>query len=104
MGWFGKLSETEQRKRKARLLYDFEVECRRQGWGVSAFIYEEQKHLFKWTDGRCAFSQEHADWKLLWTREHRADHCTGWVLAGYTGEGGAEREVSYRCRPCPDSR
>jgi hypothetical protein len=34
MGWFGKLTETEQRKRKARLLYDFEVECRGQGWGI----------------------------------------------------------------------
>jgi len=28
MGWLEKLSETEQRKRRARLLYDFEVECR----------------------------------------------------------------------------
>jgi hypothetical protein len=30
MGWFGKRSKTEQRKRKARLLYDFEVECLEQ--------------------------------------------------------------------------
>ena len=63
MGWFGKLSETEQRK--ARLLYDFEVECRRQKWGDPAFVYDEEKGLFRWTDGRFAFSREHAVWELL---------------------------------------
>jgi hypothetical protein len=46
MGWFGKLPKTEQRKRKARLLYDFEVECRNQGWGDPAFVYDEEKDLF----------------------------------------------------------
>jgi hypothetical protein len=60
-----KLSETEQRKRNARLLYDFEVECRRQGWKDPAFIYDEEKDLFRFTDGRFAFSREHADWELL---------------------------------------
>ena len=65
MGWFGKLSATEQRNRNARLLYDFEVECRRQGWGDPAFVYDEEKDLFRWTDGRFAFSREHADWALL---------------------------------------
>jgi hypothetical protein len=65
MGWFGKRSETEQRTRKARLLYDFEVECREQGWGDPAFVYDEEKDLFRWTDGRFAFSREHADWELL---------------------------------------
>jgi hypothetical protein len=45
-----------QRKRKALLLYDFEVECRRQGWGDHAFAYDEEKDPFRWTDGRFAFS------------------------------------------------
>jgi hypothetical protein len=65
IGWFGKLSEAEQRKRNARLLYDFEVECRRPGWGDAAFVYDEEKDLFRWTDGRFAFSREHTDWALL---------------------------------------
>ena len=69
MGWFGKLSETEQRKRKARLLYDFEVECRRQGWGDPAFVYDEEKDLFRFTDSRFAFSREHANRALLRKRE-----------------------------------
>jgi hypothetical protein len=65
MGWFGKRSEAELRKRSARLLYDFEVECRAQGWGGPAFVYDEDKDLFRWTDGHFAFSREHADWALL---------------------------------------
>jgi hypothetical protein len=63
MGWFGRLSEAEQRN--ARLLYDFEVECREQGWGEPTFVYDEEKGLLRWTDGRFAFSREHADWELL---------------------------------------
>jgi hypothetical protein len=65
MGWFGKPSETEQRKRKARFLYDFETEWRKHGWGDPAFVYDEEKDLFRWTDGRFAFSLEHADWASL---------------------------------------
>jgi hypothetical protein len=28
----------------------------------------------------------------------------GWVFVGYTDEYGEEREASYRCRRCADSR
>jgi hypothetical protein len=28
----------------------------------------------------------------------------GWVFVGYLDENGEEREVSYRCRRCADSR
>jgi hypothetical protein len=65
MGWFGKRSEAEQRKSSARLLYDLEMECREQSWGDPAFVYDEERELFRFTDGRIAFSREHADWKLL---------------------------------------
>jgi hypothetical protein len=65
MGWFERRRESDLRKNRARLLYDFEVECRRQGWGDPAFVYDEAKDLFRWTDGRFAFSREHADWTLL---------------------------------------
>jgi hypothetical protein len=41
------------------------VECREQGWGDPACVCDEEKDLFRWTDGRFAFSREHADWDLL---------------------------------------
>ena len=63
--WPPRRSEMEKSKMQARLLYDFEVECREQGWGDPAFVYDEDKDLFRWTDGRFAFSREHADWELL---------------------------------------
>jgi len=28
-------------------------------------VYDEEKHLFRFRDGRFAFSREHADWELL---------------------------------------
>jgi hypothetical protein len=55
---FPRRSETERRKVRARIFYDFEVECREQGRGDPAFVYEEEKDLFRWTDGRFAFSLE----------------------------------------------
>jgi hypothetical protein len=65
MGRFGKGSETEHRKTLAQTLYDFEMECREQGWGDPAFVYDEEKDLLRWTDGKFAFSREHADRELL---------------------------------------
>jgi hypothetical protein len=65
-GFFGRSrAESERRRTLARAYYDLEVECRRQGWGDPAFVYDEEKDLFRWTDGRFAFSREHADWELL---------------------------------------
>ena len=51
-----KRSVAEKRRMRAKLLYDFEVECRRQDWGDPAFVYDEERDLFRWTDGRFAFS------------------------------------------------
>jgi hypothetical protein len=58
-------SETERRRTLARTYYDFEVECREQGWGDPAFVYDQEHDPFRFTDGRFAFSREHADWELL---------------------------------------
>jgi hypothetical protein len=63
--WAKRRSETEQRKRDAELLYDLEVEFRKHGWGDPALVYDEERDLFRFTDGRFAFSREHADWALL---------------------------------------
>ena len=65
MGWFERRREYELRRIGARTLYDFEMECREQGWGDPAFVYDEEHDLFRWTDGRFAFSREHTDWALL---------------------------------------
>ena len=48
------------RRTVAQIFYDFEAECRRRGWGDFAFVYDEEKDLFRWTGGRFAFSHEHA--------------------------------------------
>jgi hypothetical protein len=58
-------SETERRKTLARTYYDFEMECREQGWGDPAFVYDEEYDLFRFHNGKFAFSREHADWALL---------------------------------------
>ena len=63
--WAKRRSETEQRRMCAELLYDLEVEFRKVGWGDPALVYDEEKDLFRFTDGRFAFSKEHADWELL---------------------------------------
>jgi hypothetical protein len=55
---FPRRSGTERRKGRACFFYDFEVECRKHGRGDLAFLYEEEKDLFRWTDGRFAFSLE----------------------------------------------
>jgi hypothetical protein len=69
MGWFEKRRESELRRTRARMLYDFEVECRRQGWGDPAFVHDGERELFRFHDGRFAFSRGYADWALLRKRE-----------------------------------
>src|ERR671911_1858362 len=75
MGWLDKRRESDLRKIRARTYYDFEVECREQGWGDPAFFYDEEKELFRFTDGRFAFSREHADWALLRKRGRARGFC-----------------------------
>jgi hypothetical protein len=67
--WFPKHSETEKRRVTAETLYDLEMECRRQGWGVDpALIYDERRELFRFRDGKFAFSRTHGNWELLKNR------------------------------------
>ena len=55
---------SEQRKRDAALRYELEMESRKVGWGDPALVYFEEKNLFRFRDGRFAFSREPADWTL----------------------------------------
>jgi hypothetical protein len=42
-----------------------EMESRKVGWGDPPLVYDEEKNLFRFRDGRFAFSRDHADWALL---------------------------------------
>jgi hypothetical protein len=41
-----------------------EAEFGKVEWGDPALVYDEGKDLFRFHDGRFAFSREHADWRL----------------------------------------
>lgn len=62
--WARKRSETEQR-RNAQRLYELGVEFCEVGCEDPALVYDEEKDLFGFVDGRFACSREHADWALL---------------------------------------
>jgi hypothetical protein len=64
MGMFG--SHRERRRRRAQALYRFEMALRAEG--ISDFVYDEGKDLFRFPDGRFAFSKEWADVDLLQQR------------------------------------
>ena len=58
-------SEAKQRRREAELLYELKMEFRKVGWGDPAYVFDEERDLFRFHDGRFAFSREHAGWALL---------------------------------------
>jgi hypothetical protein len=63
---FPKRSETEMRRVTTETLYDLEMECRRQGWGADpALVYDEEHDLFRFRDGKFAFSRQHVNRGLL---------------------------------------
>jgi hypothetical protein len=57
------LTPAELRRRQAKALYEIEMLFREEG--LSSFVYDEEKDLFRFPDGRFAFSRIHADLKLL---------------------------------------
>ena len=60
----------ELRHRKAQSLYEMEFFFREEGF--IDFIYDEENDLFRFKDGRFAFSRTHADMKLLEERGYEA--------------------------------
>ena len=59
-------SERERRRRRANALYEFEMMLREEG--ISNFVYDEGEDLFRFSDGRFAFSREWANVDLLQER------------------------------------
>jgi hypothetical protein len=45
------------------MLYEFEMALREEG--ISDFVYDEEQDLFRFPNGRFAYSREWADVKLL---------------------------------------
>jgi hypothetical protein len=52
------------------MLYEVEMQLREEGY--SGFVYDEEKDLFRFNDGRFAFSRTQADVKLLEERGYEA--------------------------------
>ena len=59
-------SYQQRRRRRANALYEFEMLLREEG--ISDFVYDEEKDLFRFPDGRFAFSRQYADVELLQER------------------------------------
>jgi hypothetical protein len=59
----------ERDRRRAKSLYETEMLFREEG--VSDFVYDEEKDLFRFKDGRFAFSRTHADTRLLKERGYK---------------------------------
>jgi hypothetical protein len=60
----------ELRRRQAKSLYEIEMIFREEG--LFDFIYDEENDLFRFKDGRFAFSRTRADMKLLEERGYSA--------------------------------
>jgi hypothetical protein len=56
-------SDRERSRRCSLALYEFELALREEG--LSDFVYDEENDLFRFPDGRFAFSREWSAVKLL---------------------------------------
>jgi hypothetical protein len=57
------LPKKEMTRRQAEALYHIEMTMREEGF--SQFVHDEEKDLFRFPDGRFAFSRRYADIELL---------------------------------------
>ena len=78
--WASTRPEAERRRGRCELLYDLEAEFGKVGWGDPAFVHDEEHRLFRFRDGRFAFSRGHADWALL----RKRGRLKGWEQPGPT--------------------
>ena len=58
------LSETERRRQECEFFYRFELLLIEEGCD-SELVYDEEREVFRFSDGRFALSREHADWRGL---------------------------------------
>ena len=58
------LSESERRRQDAQFFYQFDLLLLEEGLG-SELVYDAEREVFRFPDGRFALSREHADWDGL---------------------------------------
>jgi hypothetical protein len=63
------LPPDERERRRAESLYETEMLYREHG--ISGFLYDEERDVFRFKDGRFAFSRIHANTRLLQERGYR---------------------------------
>jgi hypothetical protein len=63
------ISPDERERRRAESLYETEMLFREDG--ISGFVYDEERDLFRFKDGRFAFSRTHANTRLLEERGYQ---------------------------------
>jgi hypothetical protein len=59
-----RLSEPMRRRQDAQFFYQFELLLLEEGLG-SELVYDSEREVFRFPDGRFALSREHADWAGL---------------------------------------
>jgi hypothetical protein len=45
--------------------FEVELSLRKEGMGDPQLVYDEQRELFRFRDGKFAFSRKYANWRLL---------------------------------------
>jgi hypothetical protein len=63
------LPPDERERRRANSLYETEMLFKEEG--ISDFIYDEKRDLFRFKDGRLAFSRTQANTRLLQERGYK---------------------------------
>jgi hypothetical protein len=58
------LSEAERRRRECEFFYQFEMVLIEESCD-SGLVYDTERDVFRFPDGRFALSREHADWRSL---------------------------------------
>jgi hypothetical protein len=59
------LSEAERRRRSCEFFFDFEMAVLEEEGCDSDLVYDKERDVFRFPDGRFALSKEHADWPGL---------------------------------------
>jgi hypothetical protein len=113
MSRFG--SDRERSRRRSLGLYELEMALREEE-GLSDFVYDEENDLFRFPDGRFAFSREWSDVKLLrephyhapWSMHlrqsrspgyHERSPCSSWTSTLGPSTGAAYR-TNHTRRSC----
>ncbi len=60
-----RIPESKMRRRRAAALYELETGFREDGWPSEEFVYDAEHDLYRFADGKFAFSREYANERRL---------------------------------------